>query len=241
MKHFFSRCLFSFCWCVYGPEMQISESRSMSDKWRQKNKLWWCGIFCGFANAGSGSAAACFCISSLWEVLNVRYFGPFKIIMAHRNCFLKKKIKLLWVRVWLSAFSQSTVPYCKVPYNVDWGRMTSRWSYGGRMGAPSPEVLKARLAGALGSLVWWDTQSMAGLSNGMVFKVPSNLSHPTRKPRRAPETTTERTLSLPGVWHVAVVCRHTQQWAQCFCSPLWLCFSSQDGSCSYRNALLGRP
>lgn len=145
MKHFFSRCLFSFCWCVYGPEMQISESRSMSDKWRQKNKLWWCGIFCGFANAGSGSAAACFCISSLWEVLNVRYFGPFKIIMAHRNCFLKKKIKLLWVRVWLSAFSQSTVPYCKVPYNVDWGRMTSRWSYGGRMGAPSPEVLKARL------------------------------------------------------------------------------------------------
>ena len=85
------------------------------------------------------------------------------------------------------------------------------------MGAPSPEVLKARLAGALGSLVWWDTQSMAGLSNGMVFKVPSNLSHPTRKPRRAPETTTERTLSLPGVWHVAVVCRHTQQWAQCFC------------------------
>ena len=111
----------------------------------------------------------------------------------------------------------------------------------GEDGCPVPGGAQARLAGALGSLVWWDTQSMAGLSNGMVFKVPSNLSHPTRKPRRAPETTTERTLSLPGVWHVAVVCRHTQQWAQCFCSLLWLCFSSQDGSCSYRNALLGRP
>lgn len=41
--------------------------------------------------------------------------------------------------------------------------------------APSLEVYKARLDGALSSLGWWDVSlPMAGGWNQMVFKVPSN-------------------------------------------------------------------
>lgn len=44
--------------------------------------------------------------------------------------------------------------------------------------APSLEVLKARLDGALGSLVWWDVSlPMAGGWDWVVFKVPSNPKH----------------------------------------------------------------
>ena len=47
------------------------------------------------------------------------------------------------------------------------------------VGAPSLEVLKSRLDGALGSLSWWVAAlSVAeGFWNWLVFKVPSNLSH----------------------------------------------------------------
>jgi len=46
------------------------------------------------------------------------------------------------------------------------------------MGVPSMEAFKARLHGAMGSLMWW----MANLPkwrvwSSMVFKVPSNPSH----------------------------------------------------------------
>ena len=41
------------------------------------------------------------------------------------------------------------------------------------MGAPFLEMLKARLEGALGSLIWW----VAGSCNRLGFKVPSNLRH----------------------------------------------------------------
>ena len=46
------------------------------------------------------------------------------------------------------------------------------------VGAPSLEVFKARLDGALGNLVWWEVSlPMAGGWNWMVFKVPSNPNH----------------------------------------------------------------
>ena len=44
--------------------------------------------------------------------------------------------------------------------------------------APSLEVLKARLDGALGSLGWWEVSlPMAGDWNWVVFRVPSNPNH----------------------------------------------------------------
>ena len=44
--------------------------------------------------------------------------------------------------------------------------------------APSLEVFKARLDGALGSLVWWEVSlPMAGGWHWVVFKVPSNPNH----------------------------------------------------------------
>ena len=46
------------------------------------------------------------------------------------------------------------------------------------MGAPSPQVLKVRLDGALGSLNWWGTNlPMVGDWNWVCFKVPSNPNH----------------------------------------------------------------
>jgi len=46
------------------------------------------------------------------------------------------------------------------------------------VGAPSLEVLKARLDGALGSLSWWvAAMTTAGGWNQMIFKVPSNPSY----------------------------------------------------------------
>ena len=46
------------------------------------------------------------------------------------------------------------------------------------MGAPSLEVLKATLDGALGSLSWWGaTLPMAGGWNWVDYKVTSNTSH----------------------------------------------------------------
>ena len=44
--------------------------------------------------------------------------------------------------------------------------------------APSLEVFKAKLDGALGSLIWWmGSLSMAGSWNWVVLKVPSKESH----------------------------------------------------------------
>lgn len=44
--------------------------------------------------------------------------------------------------------------------------------------APSLEVLKARLDGALGNLVWWEVSlPMAGGWNQGIFKIPSNPNH----------------------------------------------------------------
>ena len=44
--------------------------------------------------------------------------------------------------------------------------------------APSLEVFKARLDGALGSLLWWEVSlPMAGGWNWVGFKDPSNLNH----------------------------------------------------------------
>ena len=44
--------------------------------------------------------------------------------------------------------------------------------------APSLETLKARLDGALDSLIWWSaTLPTAGSWNWLSFKVPSNPSH----------------------------------------------------------------
>ena len=46
------------------------------------------------------------------------------------------------------------------------------------VGAPSLEVLKARLDGALGNLVWGEVSlPMAGGWNWVGFKVPSNPNH----------------------------------------------------------------
>ena len=46
--------------------------------------------------------------------------------------------------------------------------------------APSLEVFKARLDGALGSLGWWEVSlSMAGGWNWVGFKVPANTNHST--------------------------------------------------------------
>ena len=43
---------------------------------------------------------------------------------------------------------------------------------------PSLKTFKARLDGALGSLIWWVAAlPMAEGWNWMIFKVPSNLSH----------------------------------------------------------------
>ena len=54
-----------------------------------------------------------------------------------------------------------------------WNRMPR-----GAVGAPSVEVLKTWLDGALSSRIWWmPILPMAGGWNWMDFKVPSNLSH----------------------------------------------------------------
>ena len=46
------------------------------------------------------------------------------------------------------------------------------------MDAPSLEVFKARLDGALGNLVWWEVSlPRAGGWNWMDFKAPSNPNH----------------------------------------------------------------
>jgi len=46
------------------------------------------------------------------------------------------------------------------------------------VGAPSPEVFKAGLDGALGSLSWWlAALPMAGNWDWVIFKVLSDLSH----------------------------------------------------------------
>jgi len=46
------------------------------------------------------------------------------------------------------------------------------------VGAPSLEVFKARLDGALSNLVQWKLSvPMAGRLNEMIFKVPSNPNH----------------------------------------------------------------
>jgi len=45
------------------------------------------------------------------------------------------------------------------------------------VGAPSLQVLKARLDGALGSLSCWGQPALGGGWNWMGFKVPLNLSH----------------------------------------------------------------
>ena len=43
---------------------------------------------------------------------------------------------------------------------------------------PSLEAIKARLDGALSSLIWWETTlPMARGSEEIIFKVPSNSSH----------------------------------------------------------------
>jgi len=44
--------------------------------------------------------------------------------------------------------------------------------------APSLEVFKARLDGALSNLVWWKgSLPMAGVWNWMIYKVTSNPNH----------------------------------------------------------------
>ena len=49
---------------------------------------------------------------------------------------------------------------------------------GEAVGTPSLEVLKARLDGALGSLIWWVAPvCMAGGGSWMIFKVLSSLKH----------------------------------------------------------------
>jgi len=54
-----------------------------------------------------------------------------------------------------------------------WHRLPS-----GVMDTPSLEVLKARLDGALGNLVWWEVSlPMGGGWSEMVFRVPSNPSY----------------------------------------------------------------
>ena len=53
--------------------------------------------------------------------------------------------------------------------------MVRHWN---KVDAPSLEVLKARLDGALGSLSWWEVSLlMTGDWNQTIFKVPSNLNH----------------------------------------------------------------
>jgi len=45
-------------------------------------------------------------------------------------------------------------------------------------GAPSPEVLKGRLGGALGNLSWWVAAlPIAGSWNWVCFEVPSSPTH----------------------------------------------------------------
>ena len=55
----------------------------------------------------------------------------------------------------------------------DWHRLPRE-----AVAAPSLEVFKARLDGALGSLGWWGVSlPMAGGWNWMVCNVPSNTNH----------------------------------------------------------------
>ena len=60
-------------------------------------------------------------------------------------------------------------------HRAQWGTDTAAQR---SCGAPSLEILQARLDRALGSLIWWGAAlSIAGGWNWVIFKVPSNLSH----------------------------------------------------------------
>lgn len=130
MKHFFSRCLFYFGGYVYVVEMQILESRRMFDRWRHKKKRLLSGIFAVLSMQVLALELPEFCIFIPWEVFNVQYFGQFKIIMAPRNCFLKKKKKYSKCHCW--HVHKTSVSYCDMPWGVTWSRMTSRWCFGAR-------------------------------------------------------------------------------------------------------------